>query len=97
MATGNLIVDSLQSNQATGAAVAILAVNVAKAVNAVADVVTEEIAYRQELQQQTSVLLQKAGIQSLASAPIVGTATVTRVQTSQATVGKAVVTGVTNG
>ena len=76
MPTGDLIVDSLRAQASTGAAVGALAKNVGHAINSVVSVVVEEISHRQELQQQTSVLLQRAGIQSLKSAPVVGVATV---------------------
>lgn len=97
MPTGDLIVDSLRSQASTGAAVGTLAKNVGAAINAVAGVVTEEITHRQELQQQTSVLLQRAGIQSLNSAPVVGNATIQTISATQATVGAAVATGTTYG
>ena len=97
MPTGDLIVDSLRAQASAGAAVGALASNVGIAMNAVADVVNQEIAHRQELQQQTSVLLQRAGIQSLKSAPIVGEATIQTIQTTQATAGVAVATGIIHG
>jgi len=95
--TGDLIVDSLRAQASTGTAVGVLAKNVGSAINTVASVVTEEIAHRQELQQQTSVLLQRAGIQSLESAPVVGNATIQTIQATQATAGVVVATGTIHG
>ncbi|MES2586999.1 MAG: hypothetical protein V4536_08780 [Pseudomonadota bacterium] len=95
--TGDLIVDSLRAQASTGTAVGVLAKNVGNAINAVAGVVMEEITHRQELQQATSVLLQRAGIQSLESNPVVGKATIQTIQATQATVGAVVATGTIHG
>lgn len=69
MPTGDLIVDSLRAQASAGAAVGKLAQSTAKAINAVASVVESEIAHRQTIEQATSVLLQRAGIQSIEPAP----------------------------
>lgn len=97
MPTGDLIVDSLRAQSSTGAAVGALAKKVGVALNAVVGVVAEEITHRQELQQATSVLLQRAGIQSLESSPVIGDANIKTVEATQTNVGAAVATGTIHG
>ena len=97
MSTGDLIVDSLRAQASAGAAVGALAKNVGNALNAVVGVVTQEITHRQELQQVASVLLQKAGIQSLEISPVVGDASIKTVEATQTNISAAVATGTIHG